>query len=141
MTKPQKCGTTLRYSFAKSDEPLELPNLIEIQKDSYDWFIKEGLMDVLRDVSPIEDYSGNLFIDFVDYTVEDTPKYSIEECKERDVNYAVPLKVRVRLTNKLTGEIKEQEVFMGDFPIMTEKGTFIYNGAERVVVTQLVRSP
>ncbi len=141
MTKPQKCGTTLRYSFAKSDEPLELPNLIEIQKDSYDWFIKEGLMDVLRDVSPIEDYSGNLFIDFVDYKVEDTPKYSIEECKERDVNYAVPLKVRVRLTNKLTGEIKEQEVFMGDFPLMTENGTFVINGAERVIVSQIVRSP
>ena len=106
MTHPQKCGTNVRYSFAKNDEPLNLPNLIEIQKESFDWFLKEGLMEVLRDISPIVDYSGNLLIDFVDYTVEKTPKYSIEECKERDVNYAVPLRVTVRLTNKITGEIK-----------------------------------
>jgi len=141
MTHPQKCGTGVRYSFAKNDEPLDLPNLIEIQKESFDWFLKEGLMEVLRDISPIVDYSGNLLIDFVDYTVEKTPKYSIEECKERDVNYAVPLRVTVRLTNKVTGEIKEQEIFMGDFPLMTENGTFLINGAERVIVSQIVRSP
>ncbi len=139
--KPQKCGTNTRWSFAKNDEPLELPNLIEVQKNSYDWFLREGLMEVLRDVSPIVDYSGNLLIDFVDYTVEKTPKYTIEDCKERDVNYAVPLRVKVRLTNKITGEIKEQEVFMGDFPLMTENGTFVINGAERVIVSQIVRSP
>ncbi len=141
MTHPQKCGTNTRWSFAKNDEPLALPNLIEIQKDSFDWFLNEGLMEVLRDISPIVDYSGNLLIDFVDYTVEKTPKYTIEECKERDVNYAVPLRVKVRLTNKLTGEIKEQEIFMGDFPLMTENGTFLINGAERVIVSQIVRSP
>ncbi len=141
MTHPQKCGTGTRFSFAKNDEPLELPNLIEIQKNSFDWFLNEGLAEVLRDISPIVDYSGNLLIDFVDYTVEKTPKYSIEECKERDVNYAVPLRVTVRLTNKITGEIKEQEIFMGDFPLMTENGTFLINGAERVIVSQIVRSP
>ena len=141
MTHPQKCGTATRYSFAKNDEPLELPNLIEIQKNSFEWFLNEGLVEVLRDVSPIVDFSGNLLIDFVDYTVEKTPKYSIEECKERDVNYAAPLRVTVRLTNKLTGEIKEQEIFMGDFPLMTENGTFLINGAERVIVSQIVRSP
>ncbi len=141
MTHPQKCGTGTRWSFAKNDEPLALPNLIEIQKKSFDWFLNEGLMEVLQDISPIVDYSGNLLIDFVDYTVEKTPKYSIEECKERDVNYAVPLRVTVRLTNKLTGEIKEQEIFMGDFPLMTDNGTFLINGAERVIVSQIVRSP
>ena len=141
MTRPIQCGTGIRWSFAKNEELLELPNLIEIQRNSFEWFLNEGLMEVLRDISPIVDYSGNLLIDFVDYTVEKTPKHSIEECKERDVNYAAPLRVRVRLTNKLTGEIKEQEIFMGDFPLMTENGTFLINGAERVIVSQIVRSP
>ena len=141
ITRPQLCGTRTRWSFSKNDELLELPNLIEIQTKSFEWFLKEGLMEVLRDISPIVDYSGNLLIDFVDYAVDQTPKYSIEECKERDVNYAAPLRVKVRLTNKLTGEIKEQEIFMGDFPLMTENGTFLINGAERVIVSQIVRSP
>lgn len=141
MVKPQKLGKNIRMSFSKIDEALEMPNLIEVQKKSYEWFMKEGLMEVLRDVSPIVDYSGNLHIDFVDFTIENVPKYPVEECKERDVNYAVPLKVNVRLTNKLTNEIKESIVFMGDFPLMTDNGTFIINGAERVIVSQIVRSP
>lgn len=118
-----------------------MPNLIQIQTNSYDWFISEGLQEVFEDISPIKDYAGNLVLEFIDYSLTDPPKYEQEECKERDVTYAAPLKVKVRLINKETGEVKEQEVFMGDFPLMTEKGTFIYNGAERVVVTQLVRSP
>jgi len=141
MMKPCKLGTTTRMSFSKIDEKLEMPNLIEVQKKSYQWFLEEGLMEVLRDVSPIVDYTGNLFIDFVDYKIEKTPKYSIEECKERDVNYAVPLRIKVRLSKKSTDEIKEQEIFMGDFPLMTENGTFVINGAERVIVSQIVRSP
>ena len=128
-------------SFAKINEVAEMPNLIQIQTDSYDWFIEDGLREVFEDISPIKDYAGNLVLEFIDYSLNDPPKYEQEECKERDVTYAAPLKVKVRLVNKETGEVKEQEVFMGDFPIMTEKGTFIYNGAERVVVTQLVRSP
>ena len=120
MVKTQKLGKNTRESFSKINEILEMPNLIEVQKNSYDWFIREGLMEVLRDVSPIVDYSGKLLIDFVDFTMDAVPKYPVEECKERDVNYAVPLRVRVRLTNKDTDEIKEQEIFMGDFPIMTE---------------------
>ena len=141
MVKPQKVGKNIRMSFSKIDEPLEMPNLIEIQKDSFNWFVKKGLMEVLEDVSPITDYSGNLFIDFVGYSLDAAPKYPVEECKERDVNYAAPLKVDVRLTNKLTGEVKQSSVFMGDFPLMTDKGTFVINGAERVIVSQLVRSP
>jgi len=141
MVKPQKVGKNVRMSFSKIDEILEMPNLIEVQKDSYQWFLEEGLMEVLRDVSPITDYSGNLFIDFVSYSLDSKPKYPVEECKERDVNYAAPLKVEVRLSNKLTGEVKQSEIFMGDFPLMTESGTFIINGAERVVVSQIVRSP
>ena len=141
MVKPQKVGKNIRMSFSKIDEPLEMPSLIEIQKESFDWFVKKGLMEVLEDVSPITDYSGNLFIDFVGYSLDATPKYPVEECKERDVNYAAPLKVDVRLTNKLTGEVKQSAVFMGDFPLMTDKGTFVINGAERVIVSQLVRSP
>ena len=141
MVKPQKLGNNVRMSFSKINEILEMPNLIEVQKNSYDWFIREGLMEVLRDVSPIVDYSGNLLIDFVDFTMDPTPKYPVEECKERDVNYAVPLRVKVRLSNKATDEIKEQEIFMGDFPIMTDNGTFVINGAERVIVSQIVRSP
>ena len=128
-------------TFAKIDEVLEMPNLIDMQKCSYDWFIKDGLREVFYDVSPITDYTGNLILEFTDYRLDEQPKYSIEECKERDTNYAAPLRVQVRLINQETGEIKEQEIFMGDFPLMTEQGTFIINGAERVIVTQLVRSP
>ena len=128
-------------TFAKIDEVLEMPNLIDMQKSSYEWFIKEGLREVFHDVSPITDFAGNLILEFTDYRIDEQPKYSIEECKERDTNYAAPLRVQVRLINQETGEIKEQEIFMGDFPLMTEQGTFIINGAERVIVTQLVRSP
>ena len=141
MPKPVKLGRKDRMTFSKINEVAEMPNLIQIQTDSYDWFIKEGLQEVFEDISPIKDYAGNLVLEFIDYSLNDPPKYEQEECKERDVTYAAPLKVKVRLINKETGEVKEQEVFMGDFPLMTEKGTFIYNGAERVVVTQLVRSP
>jgi len=141
MVKPQKVGQNVRMSFSKIDEVLDIPNLIEVQKDSYKWFLEEGLMEVLRDVSPITDYSGNLFIDFLSYSLDSKPKYPVEECKERDVNYAAPLKVTVQLANKLTGEVKASEIFMGDFPLMTENGTFVINGAERVVVSQIVRSP
>ena len=137
----KQLGRNIRMSFSKIDEAVDMPNLIEVQKKSYEWFVNEGLMEVLRDVSPIVDYSGTLYIDFVDFTLENNPKYGVEECKERDVNYAVPLKVNVRLTNKTTGEIKESVVYMGDFPIMTDNGTFVINGAERVIVSQIVRSP
>ena len=141
MVKPQKVGKNIRMSFSKIDEPLSMPSLIEIQKESFNWFLEKGLMEVLEDVSPITDYSGNLIIDFVGYSLDSKPKYPVEECKERDVNYAAPLKVDVRLTNKLTGEVKQQTIFMGDFPLMTDKGTFVINGAERVIVSQIVRSP
>ncbi len=141
MVKPQKVGKNIRMSFSKIDEPLEMPSLIEVQKESFNWFLEKGLMEVLEDISPITDYSGNLFIDFVGYSLDAKPKYPVEECKERDVNYAAPLKVDVRLTNKLTGEVKQSSIFMGDFPLMTDKGTFVINGAERVIVSQLVRSP
>ncbi len=141
MVKPTKLGNNIRYSFSKINEKLEMPNLIEVQKESYEWFLGEGMKEVLEDVSPLVDYTGNLFIEFVDYSIDKTPKYSVEECKERDVNYAAHLKVTVRLSNKETGEVKESEVFMGDFPLMTEQGTFVINGAERVVVSQIVRSP
>ena len=138
---PIKLGKNERMSFSKIEEVLEMPNLIDLQRKSYEWFIEEGLAEVFRDVSPITDYSGNLRLEFGDYRLDENPKYSIEECKERDVNYAAPLRVNARLINNETGEIKEQEIFMGDFPLMTEQGTFIINGAERVIVTQLVRSP
>ena len=141
MPKPIKVGRKERMTFAKINEVGTMPNLIDIQTKSYDWFIKEGLREVFEDISPIKDYSDNLILEFIDYSLSDPPKYEQEECKERDVTYAAPLKVRVRLVNRETGEIKEQEVFMGDFPLMTAQGTFIYNGAERVIVTQLVRSP
>ena len=141
MVKPQKLGKNTRMSFSKIDETLDLPNLIDVQKKSYEWFRCEGLMEVLRDVSPITDYSGNLEIEFIDYTIDPEPKYSVEECKERDVNYAAPLRVTVRLFNKATGTPIVKQIFMGDFPLMTENGTFIINGAERVVVSQIVRSP
>ena len=141
MLKPQKLGKNTRMSFSKIDEPLDMPNLIEVQKNSYKWFLEEGVMDVLHDVSPITDYSGNLVIEFVGFSLDEKPQYPLEECKDRDVNYAAPLKVNVRLTNKLTGEVKESEIHMGDFPLMTESGTFVINGAERVIVSQFVRSP
>ena len=135
-----KAGRRTRVSFSKITEPLELPNLIEIQRTSYEDFLNEKLLETLRDISPIQDFTGNLVLEFISYSLGE-PKYSVEECKERDVTYAAPLKVLVRLINKETGEVKEQEVFMGDFPLMTDKGTFIINGAERVIVSQLVRSP
>ncbi len=139
--KSAKLGNQIRMSYSKIDEVLEMPNLIEVQKDSYRWFLKEGLKEVFQDISPITDYSGNLILEFVDFTLDENPKYSIEECKERDATYAAPLKVKCRLRNKELDEIKEQEIFMGDFPLMTNNGTFVINGAERVIVSQLVRSP
>nr|WP_245523132.1 DNA-directed RNA polymerase subunit beta [Thermosediminibacter oceani] len=141
MVRPVKVGGRTRWSFAKIEEVRDLPYLLEIQKNSYEWFLKEGLREVLQEFSPIEDFTGNMVLEFLDYSLDNNPKYSVDECKERDVTYAVPLKVRVRLINKETGEVKEQDVFMGDFPLMTENGTFIINGAERVIVSQLVRSP
>ena len=141
MVHPVYMGRNTRMSYSRIDEVLEMPDLIEIQKNSYKNFLDEGLMEVLRDVSPITDYTGNLIMEFVGYSLDENPKYSIEECKERDTTYAAPLKVKARLINKETGEVKEQEIFMGDFPLMTETGTFIINGAERVIVSQLVRSP
>ena len=141
MPHPVTIGKMTRMSFSKIKEIADVPNLIELQVDSYKWFIEEGLKEVFEDISPIEDYTGNLILEFVDYSLDDKPKYDIEECKDRDATYCAPLKVKVRLINKETGEIKEQEVFMGDFPLMTEKGTFVINGAERVIVSQLVRSP
>ena len=134
-------GKTLRKSFARTQEIMDMPNLLEIQKSSYKWFLETGLREVFRDVDSVTDYSGNLELSFIDYSMNEKPKYSEEECKARDATYAAPLKVRVRLTNKETMEIKEQEIFMGDFPIMTPGGTFVINGAERVIVSQIVRSP
>lgn len=142
MVHPVKLGRNTRMSYSKIDEVLDMPNLIEVQKNSYKWFLEEGLREVFKDVSPITDYTGNLILEFPDYNLEDdNPKYSVEECKERDTTYSAPLKVKVRLINKETGEVKEQEIFMGDFPLMTDNGTFVINGAERVIVSQLVRSP
>ena len=134
-------GKTKRLSFSKIDEVAEMPNLIEVQKKSFDDFVNKEIGNVLKDISPMTDYSGNLVIEFIDYKLNETPKYTIEECKERDLNYASPFRVTVRLTNKTTGEVKEQEIYMGDFPVMTHSGTFVINGAERVVVSQIVRSP
>ncbi|MBS5659940.1 MAG: DNA-directed RNA polymerase subunit beta [Clostridiales bacterium] len=139
--KPVQLGKNVRMSFAKINEVLEMPNLIEVQKNSYQWFVDKGLKEVFDDMSAITDYTGNLVLDFVDYRIDKEPKYDVAECKERDVTYAAPLRVKARLFNKETGEIKEQEIFMGDFPLMTESGTFVINGAERVIVSQLVRSP
>ncbi len=141
MPHPVKIGNRVRMTYSKIDEVLDLPDLIEVQKRSYDWFLNEGLKEVFEDISPIEDYTGNLILEFVDHSLYGEPKFSEVECKERDATYSVPLKLKVRLINKETGEIKEQETFMGDFPLMTERGTFIINGAERVIVSQLVRSP
>ena len=134
-------GNNERMSFSKIDEVIDMPNLIEVQKNSYKWFIEKGLRDVFEEMSSITDYSGNLQLDFIDYRLDDTPKYSVTECKARDTTYAAPLRVRAQLLNKETGEIKENEVFMGEFPLMTESGTFVINGAERAIVSQLVRSP
>ena len=139
--KDVKLGKTTRKSFAKINEVLKMPNLIEVQKKSYQWFLDEGLREVFRDVSVITDYNGTLELSFIDYRIDDEPKYTVAECKERDVTYAAPLRVTARLNNTETGEIKESEVFMGDFPLMTDSGTFVINGAERVIVSQLVRSP
>lgn len=142
MVHPVQVGKRTRMSFSKLKEVADMPNLIEVQLDSYQWFLDEGLQEVFDDINPIADYTGNLVLEFVGYKLDlDNIKYSVEECKERDATYAAPLKVKVRLLNKETGEVKEQEVFMGDFPLMTEQGTFVINGAERVIVSQLVRSP
>ncbi len=151
MLKPVKLGSSTlhpvmygkneRMSYSKIGDVSEMPNLIEVQKDSYDWFLKEGLREVLHDVSPITDFSGTLSLEFTDYYLEDNPKYTIAECKERDATYSKPLKMKVKLINKETEEVKEQEIFMGEFPLMTDQGTFIINGAERVIVSQVVRSP
>ena len=139
--KPVKLGKNERMTFSKINEVIDMPNLIEIQKDSYAWFLDQGLKEVFEDMSSITDYTGNLVLDFIDYRLDDKPKYTVAECKERDATYAAPLRVLARLQNMETGEIKENEVFMGDFPLMTDAGTFVINGAERVVVSQLVRSP
>ena len=141
MAYPVQMGKRTRMCFARIEEALAVPDLIEVQKKSYNNFLKEGLREVLADVSPITDYSESLILEFTDYSLDDKPKYTVDKCKERDTTYAAPLKVTVRLTNRDTHEIKESEVFMGDFPLMTEHGTFIINGAERVIVSQLVRSP
>ena len=140
--RPVTAGKSMRMSYSRQKEVLQMPNLIEVQKDSYQWFLDEGLKEAFADISPIADYSGKLSLDFVDFTLcEDDVKYTIPECKERDATYAAPLKVKVRLHNKETDEINEHEIFMGDLPLMTETGTFVINGAERVIVSQLVRSP
>ncbi len=141
MVKDVMFGKTMRKSYAKYEEILEIPNMLKIQKDSYEWFLETGLREVFKDVGTITDFSGKLELSFLDYTMEDKPKYTIEECKERDATYAKPIKVRVRLRNTETDEIKEQEIFMGDFPVMTNGGTFVINGAERVIISQIVRSP
>ncbi len=142
MVKEQKLGKNTRMSFAKINELCEMPNLIDVQKESFQWFLDKGIKEVLHDISPITDHSEELCIEFVSYTLDvNKPKYPVEECKVRDVNYAAPLRVNVRLSNRMTGEVKEHEVFMGDFPLMTDNGTFVINGAERVVVSQIVRSP
>mgnify|MGYP002587097769 CR=1 FL=1 len=140
--RPVKTGKGVRMTFSRQKEVLEMPNLIEIQKNSYQWFLDEGLKEVFADISPITDFAGHLSLEFVDFTLcKNDIKYTIEECKERDATYAAPMRVRARLINKETGEIKENEVYMGDFPLMTDSGTFVINGAERVIVSQLVRSP
>ncbi len=141
MAKDKYYGKTLRKNFARHEEVMAMPNLLEIQKKSYKWFLDTGLREVFADVASITDYAGNLELSFIDYSMDEKPKYDVEECKARDATYAAPVKVRVRLHNKETGEIKEQEIFMGDFPLMTHGGTFVINGAERVVVSQIVRSP
>jgi DNA-directed RNA polymerase subunit beta len=139
--KKIKCGKVDRWSFGRIKKIIDMPYLIEVQKRSYDNFLKEGIKEVFKDFSPITDYSNKLELEFLDYTLENEYKYSVKECKDRDATYSSPLKVKARLTVKDTGKILEQMVFMGDFPRMTENGTFVINGAERVVVSQIVRSP
>lgn len=140
--KPVKLGNRERMSFGKINEVIDMPNLIDVQKQSYQWFLDEGLKEVFKDVSGITDYQNNLVLDFIDYSIDvDHPNYSIVECKSRDATFSAALRVTARLLNRATGEIKESNVFMGDFPLMTPSGTFIINGAERVIVSQLVRSP
>ena len=141
MLHPEQIGKRTRMSFSRIKDVMDLPYLIEIQKSSYDWFLDKGLREVFTDINPIVDFSGNLFLEFIDYSIDGEPKYDVEECKERDTNFSTSLKVKIRFTNKQTGEIKEQNIFMADFPLMTTTGTFIINGAERVIVSQLVRSP
>ena len=135
LVKDQLFGKTMRKSYAKYEEILEMPNMLKIQKESYEWFLKDGLREVFKDVGSITDFSGKLELSFLDFSMDEKPKYTIEECKERDATYAKPIKLRVRLRNTETGEIKEQEIFMGDFPVMTKGGTFVINGAERVIVS------
>lgn len=140
--RPKKFGNNVRMSYSRQKEVLEMPNLIEVQKNSYQWFLDEGLNEAFNDISPIGDYSGRWSLDFTGFRLcTDEAKYTIEECKERDATYAAPLRVKVRLQDKQTGEMKDHEIFMGDLPLMTETGTFVINGAERVIVSQLVRSP
>ena len=141
MVKDVQYGKTLRKSFARYQEILEMPNLLEVQKTSYQWFLDTGLREVFKDVGAITDYAGNLELSFVDYSMDEPPKYDVEECKARDATYAAPIKVKVHLRNTQNNQINEQEIFMGDFPIMTQAGTFVINGAERVIVSQIVRSP
>ena len=138
MFKPVQVGKRTRYTYAKINEVLKMPHLLDLQIKSYEWFLEKGLKDIFRDISPIEDAAGNLSLSFEDFKLGE-PKYDIRECKERDTTYAAPLRVQIRLVNHVTGEIKDQEVFMGDFPLITDTGTFIINGAERVIVSQLVR--
>ena len=140
--RPVKAGKNLRMSYSRQKEVLEMPNLIEVQKNSYDWFVKDGLKEAFADISPIQDRGNQLELHFVDFALcKDEVKYTIPQCKERDATYAAPLKVKVRLVNKESGDMQEHEIFMGDLPLMTETGTFVINGAERVIVSQLVRSP
>ncbi|MDR2649326.1 MAG: DNA-directed RNA polymerase subunit beta, partial [Clostridiales bacterium] len=139
--KPVLMGNETRMTYSRINEVLEMPDLIEVQKDSYHWFLDEGLKEVFQDVSPITDYSGNLVLEFIDFNLDSKPKYNIDECKERDATYEAPMHVKCRLRNKEVVEIKEQDIFMGNFPLMTDNGTFIINGAERVIVSQLMRSP
>ena len=141
MVKDVYFGNTLRKSFARKQEITEMPGLLDIQKKSYRWFLETGLREVFKDVGSISDYAGNLELSFIDFSMKESPKYNVETCKARDATYAAPIKVKVRLRNKETDEIKEQEIFMGDFPLMTEGATFVINGAERVIVSQIVRSP
>ena len=137
---PVPVGKRTRYSYARIKEVMEMPHLLDIQRNSYKWFLDEGLQDIFNDISPIQDFSGNLVLSFESFSLGE-PKYGLDECKERDATLAAPIHVNVRLINRATGEINEQSVFMGDFPLMTDTGTFIINGAERVIVSQLVRSP
>ena len=140
--RPVYYGDAMRMSYARVKEVLDMPDLLALQTDSYKWFLEEGLYEVFDDISPITDYSGNLILEFVDFTFDkENAKWSISECKDRDATYSAPIRVKVRLRNKEIDEIREQEIFMGDFPIMTDTGTFVINGAERVIVSQLVRSP